>query len=197
MSVSIFWLDGWDGRWQQSSRKGAEQEAQVWDGEWHFPLGRRLPEFAGHPGGASGSMQLLFQPEARRPEPGSEQHTAMVWTGTSQECMEPKMRLWDSGPRAPGIEEGRARGPLRGRRDLGEHSAPACWGTEDCGGLVGKQDNPGNEETVVPDPKGECCRFLQKETGKKGGRRWQLPTINLFRGFFSGTVSAREVRDAK
>lgn len=33
----------------------------------------------------------------------------------------------------PGIKEGRARGPLSGRRDLGEHSAPAGWGTEDWG----------------------------------------------------------------
>lgn len=52
---------GWQG--QQSSRKGAGQGAQVWDGEWHFPLGRRFPQLAGHPGGASGSMQLLFQPK--------------------------------------------------------------------------------------------------------------------------------------
>lgn len=48
------------------------------------------------------------------------------------------------------------------------------------GGLVGKRDKPGIEEAVAPDLKGECGRFLQKETGKKGGRRCQLSTVNLF-----------------
>lgn len=70
--------------------------------------------------------------EVRRPGPGSEQHTATVWTGASRECVL-KMCLWDSSPGAPGVE-GKARGPLRDRRDLGDHSAPACQGTEDCGG---------------------------------------------------------------
>lgn len=111
---------GWQG--QQSSRKGAGQGAQVWDGEWHFPLGRSFPQLAGHPGGASGSMQLLFQPKFGDQDLGVSS-TASVWTGASRECVL-KTCLWDSSPGAPGVE-GKARGPLRDRRDLGDHSAPA------------------------------------------------------------------------
>lgn len=53
-------------------------------------------------------------------------------------------------------------------------------GPRTVGGLVGKRDKPGIEEAVALDLTGECGRFLQKETGKKGSRRCQLSTVNLF-----------------
>lgn len=176
MSIGIFWIEGWDGRWQQSSRKGAGKEAQVWDGKWHFPLGRRFPEFARHPGGASSSMQLLFQPEVPRPGPGSEQHIATVLTGTSWECVELKMRLWDSSPGAPGVEEGKARGPLRGRRDLGKHSAPACQGTEDCGGPGWQAGQARHWRGGGAWPKEGALQIPQERDW--GERRWALPAAH-------------------